>query len=124
MQDFGLHLKNLRKSYNFTQKQLADKLYVSETTIIRWENNYKTPNIESLVQLSKLYHVTLDYIAGVDENYAIVTDDLTDSQIALLENIINEFQSNSKKKDGGLSRSQQEIISDVVIEFNGQRAYK
>lgn len=119
LEDFGLHLKELRKNNKLTQAQLAKKLHVSKATIIRWENNYKMPGIESLIQLAHLYHITLDYIAGIDKRAEIVIDGLTEHQISLLKSIVREFQSTDlKDKNVGLTQRQQGIISDIMLEFN------
>lgn len=121
MFDFGLHLKRLRKSYGFTQEQLAKILHVSKATVIRWENNYKFPSFDSLMQMAEIYNVTLDYIAGVDQKRAIVTDRLTQQQEALLRTMVLEFQSRGVKSDNvGLTQRQQDILSTIMLEFNGK----
>lgn len=93
MCDFGLRLKSLRASYGFTQKQLAKKLNVSEVTVSRWESNYRLPEFISLLNLSILFDVTLDYIAGIDKKTAISTNCLSEDQVKLLKMIVCECQS-------------------------------
>ena len=93
MCDFGLRLKSLRASYGFTQKQLAKKLNVSEVTVSRWESNYRLPEFINLLNLSILFDVTLDYIAGIDKKTAIYTNCLSEDQVKLLKMIVCECQS-------------------------------
>lgn len=65
----GEKLTNLRKKEGFTQEELADKLNVSRQAVSKWEQNQAFPETEKLVQLSKLYGVSLDYLLGtITEN--------------------------------------------------------
>ena len=47
MFDFGERLKGLRKEKGYSQKKLAAKLNVSQNTVLRWENNYKSPTLHN-----------------------------------------------------------------------------
>lgn len=58
--DIGLLLKNLRKKNNFTQEDVAQKLFVSRQTVSRWEQNRTIPNIYVLEDISKLYGISLE----------------------------------------------------------------
>lgn len=117
-----MHLKEQRKKHGYTQKQLAKILNTSEATIIRWENNYKLPGIDSLMQMSILYNVTLDYLTGLDKHRAIVIDRLSKIQEALLRTIILEFQTGGPNEDDiGLTQRQKDILSSVLLEFKGKK---
>lgn len=50
--DFGSKLKNLRIKKNLTQRELADKMYVSDKTISSWESNRTMPDINTIFELS------------------------------------------------------------------------
>jgi len=52
----------LRKKHNLSQEELADKLYVSRQAISRWESGSAMPEATNLLQLSRLFHVTTDYL--------------------------------------------------------------
>lgn len=60
--DFGQRLKELRISKNYQQKDLADLLGVSRTAVVRYENNDRFPEKETLIQLAKALNVSLDYL--------------------------------------------------------------
>ncbi|PAK83655.1 helix-turn-helix transcriptional regulator [Lentilactobacillus parakefiri] len=53
-------LKQKRLAFNLTQEALAEKIYVSPKTISNWENGKTFTDIESLINLSQLYHLSLD----------------------------------------------------------------
>ncbi|WP_125588431.1 helix-turn-helix domain-containing protein [Companilactobacillus jidongensis] len=53
-------LKNKRTELDMTQGDLAKSLYVSKRSITNWETGRTTPDIDSLIRLSKLYDISLD----------------------------------------------------------------
>ena len=71
----GEKLTNLRKKANFTQEELADKLNVSRQAVSKWEQNQAFPETDKLIQLSKLYGVSMDYILGINNDTGELLDD-------------------------------------------------
>ena len=57
-------LTEMRKQAKLSQQNLADKLFVSRSTVSRWENGELTPSIVNLKEMAKLYGVSLDYLCG------------------------------------------------------------
>lgn len=113
-------MKDLRKQSGLTQKQLSQKLDVTVTTIGRWESNYKMPSIERLIELSRIFHVPLNYLVGIEKEKSIVIEYLTQRQQNLLNTLVLEFQSNDKNNHG-LSERQQDILNAILVEFNEQK---
>lgn len=67
--NIGKHLKTLREKNNLTQEQLADKLFVSRSNVSKWERNISLPDAETLLELSKIFNVSVDDILlGNDKN--------------------------------------------------------
>lgn len=56
----------LRKTKGWSQEDLAEKLYVSRQAISRWENGTALPDVENILQISKLFNVTTDYLLNDD----------------------------------------------------------
>ncbi len=56
----------LRKSNGMTQEQLAEKLNVSRQAVSRWESGSASPDASNILQLSKLFGVTADYLLNDD----------------------------------------------------------
>ena len=52
----------LRKETGWSQKDLAEKLDVSRQAISRWENGTALPDASNIVQISKLFNITADYL--------------------------------------------------------------
>lgn len=53
-------LYDLRKQYNLTQEEMAQKLYVTRQAVSRWETGETTPNIETLRLISRIFDVSIN----------------------------------------------------------------
>ncbi|RLJ75133.1 XRE family transcriptional regulator [Pedobacter alluvionis] len=61
------NLKHLReKVLKTTQHKLADKLLVTRASYEKYENNKVQPSIETLLRISKLYHISVDILLTVE----------------------------------------------------------
>lgn len=56
---FGLFVAELRKEKNLTQKELAEKLYVSDKTVSKWERGISMPNVVLLIPIADVLSVTV-----------------------------------------------------------------
>lgn len=61
---FPERLKLLRDDKGFTQKDLAEALNITVSTISHYENGTREPGIEILIQMSKILGVSVDYLVG------------------------------------------------------------
>lgn len=59
-------IKKYRKLRNFSQEELAEKIYVSRQTISNWENGKSYPDIDNLIRLSSLFEISLDTLIKGD----------------------------------------------------------
>jgi len=66
--NFSDKLKDLRKSKNMSQEQLAEKLYVSRQAITKWENGIGLPDIENLIAISALFNESLDNLLSEEKS--------------------------------------------------------
>ncbi len=64
---FSEKLQVIRKSKGITQEQLAEKLNVSRQAVAKWESGQVYPDINNLIQISNLFHVTVDYLVKNQE---------------------------------------------------------
>ena len=63
---FAEKLVQLRKREGYTQEELADRLEVSRQAISRWEMGTAVPDSSNLLQISKLFKVSADYLLNDD----------------------------------------------------------
>lgn len=57
---------SLRKARNMSQEELAEQLGVSRQAVSRWEVGSALPDASNILQLSKLFGVSADYLLNDD----------------------------------------------------------
>ena len=60
--DVGERIQQLRKNNHLSQEQLAERLQISRQSISKWESGQSLPELDKVVQLSKVFEVTTDYL--------------------------------------------------------------
>ncbi len=55
-------IKNLREDHDFTQQYVATYLNIHRVVYSRYENGVREIPVSCLMNLSKLYNVSMDYI--------------------------------------------------------------
>ena len=68
MFNFGEHLKEMRISFNYTQKQVASNIGITERNYQRYEADDQRPSFDILISLADFYNVSLDYLVGRTKN--------------------------------------------------------
>ena len=68
MQSFSKRLKDIMESRGVLQADLAKKTEITETTISRYCNGKRIPNIEALVKIAKELDVPTDLLVGLEWN--------------------------------------------------------
>ena len=63
----AIRLKTLREAHHMTQFQVGKAINVSRSTISGYETKGRQPSHEKLVALTELFHVSMDYLLGSDE---------------------------------------------------------
>ncbi len=92
----GSKLRHLRVQNNLTQAQLAERFGVTTSAVSSYESGTRQPTYETLIKYSRIFHVTTDYILGLDYNATLDVSDLNDEEMAAIIDIITVFR-NSKK---------------------------
>jgi len=71
----GEKIQVLRKQSGMSQEQLAEHITISRQAISRWELNESVPDIENIVQLSRIFGVSTDYLLKEGEFTAVIGAD-------------------------------------------------
>lgn len=79
-------LAKLRKEKGYSQEQLAEELDISRQAISKWERAEASPDTDNLIELAKLYNVSLDYLLGLDNEES---KSVNKNQIIINENGIH-----------------------------------
>lgn len=64
MKIFGKRLKEIRTEKHLKQTDIAKMLNVSGNTVHSWETNKQEPSMTTLLKLSEILEVSLDYLLG------------------------------------------------------------
>ena len=79
--EISQRIKLERQTLKWTQEELADKIFVSKRTISNWETGRTVPDIESVLRLAKVFHVSLDDL--------LLEDSTVVNEIKRREEIVN-----------------------------------
>ena len=71
MVNFGNRLKSLRTKRRLTQKQLADQVGIAVSAISSYESGTRYPSYDVLISFSRIFHVSTDYLLGLDKRAEI-----------------------------------------------------
>ena len=64
---FGKFFKAARKQSGLTQKDVAEKLGIHQSNISDWENDISRPEYENLIELAKIYEVSVEDLLNIDK---------------------------------------------------------
>lgn len=56
----GNNIASRRKRQNLTQEELANKLFVTRQLVSKWENGTGVPSIDDLLNMSEIFHITIE----------------------------------------------------------------
>ena len=60
----GQRIQELRKQHNLSQEALGEKLGVSRQAISRWEMDGAVPEVDKLMAMARLFHLTVGQLLG------------------------------------------------------------
>ena len=87
-------LKELRVESGLTQAQFAKAIGTSQKNISRWELGETEPSVYYLKKIAEFYHITTDYILGVEDDFGHISYDAISSTVTPEESrILNAYRS-------------------------------
>ena len=91
---FGKILRQLRDERKWSQKQLADKLGISDSQVAHYENEDRLPSLQVLINVSRTFGVTTDFLLGLssDRNYWLDVSGLQPEEIDLISQLIDSYR--------------------------------
>ena len=92
MVDFGNNLNTLRLQNGFTQAQVAQKLGVTKSVISAYETGLRLPSYDILINISKIFRVSTDYLLGLENIRELDLSGLTEEEIQALLNLIKAMK--------------------------------
>ena len=58
-------LRDVREDFDFTQKEIAEKLHIQQTHYSRYELGKQMMGIDKYMALSLFYNISIDYLCGM-----------------------------------------------------------
>ena len=90
--DFVTRLKHLRKQAGLTQQQLATQLGITKSVVSFYELQERSPSPEVLIKLAAIFHVSADYLLGLDTRETIDVSDLDEEDVHAVRNIVERLR--------------------------------
>lgn len=85
-------IKSLRESHKLTQAALAKKLDISRSSVNAWELGISVPSTTYVIELSRLLHVSSDYLLGIDNYSTIRIDGLNEAEVRIVSDLVSYFR--------------------------------
>lgn len=89
MVNLGEKLKQLRLEKNLTQKQLASRLGVAISAVSSYESDTRCPTFDTLINYARIFHVSTDYLLGLESKCTLDVSGLSESEILALGQIVD-----------------------------------
>ncbi len=115
---FGDKVRQLREEQDMNQQSLGKKLHVSKQTVSNWENNNVLPSVDKLCSIATYFSCSVDYLLDFSSSNDIIfkTDNLSESQIGRLRQIITDYQNLNSR----ISRLESKLSADAPTESNDE----
>jgi len=96
--NFGEILKDLRKRSGLTQEQLGEQIGKSKSIIYFYELRDRSPSPVALIKLASVFHVSTDYLLGVDPARRLDVSELTEEDIAVVTQMIDLLRKKNQNR--------------------------
>ena len=87
-------LKNCEKKNKLSQKGLAALLGVSRSSVNGWELGFNMPSTQYIIKMARLWHVSTDYLLGIEESQTLSLSGLNQSERTLVYSLLKEIEDN------------------------------
>ncbi len=81
----GERIKYLRKNAHLNQRELAELLKISHSTLSLYESGQRTPNDSVKIKIADFFNVSVDYLVGHKSEESVAFKNLSKSQVYLLK---------------------------------------
>lgn len=116
--DRGELIRKLRTERKITQKQLADRLGVSEATVCKYENNTSTPPFETLRSIASIFNVSMDTLCGMKHQGSLSTHGLTEEQTETIKSLIETYRIKNAQTSKKLTQEQYAVLGQITAELS------
>lgn len=120
-ENLGGRIKKLREKAGITQKKLAERLHISNTTLSQYESGQRIPSDEIKLKIADYFDVSLDFLFGNSKMYQKEKVPLSEKKGNLIvQRALKD--TGLLNQDGNLSEKGGKIISEFI--FNNANMLK
>ena len=114
-------LYEYRKQSGLSQEELAEKLGISRQSVSKWERAESCPDTDNLIELSKIYNVTMDELLNTSKDIVTSTKEEVVKEKVVEKNyrLIIEYDSFEDDNDNEIILNENEV--EVVRESDGYK---
>ena len=94
---FSEKMRNLREKAGLTQKQFAAQIGVSKSVVSQYELQERMPSPFVLIKIASVFHVSTDYLLGIDKKNRLDISELDEKETEIVENLVKFLIENKKK---------------------------
>lgn len=109
------NIKELRLRKKLTQQQLADRLHKGCSTVRMWELGKSSPDSDTLIELSKIFNVSTDYLLSFSDTMSIDKKE-TEPVITPKDKQISRIN----KGLASLNTKQLKLINELIHEISNK----
>ena len=102
----GAFLSALRRAHGMTQRELGDRLFVSDKTISRWERDECAPDLSLIPEIADIFGVTADELLRGERKVPTIPEAATSPE------------NNSPKKDARSERQFKRLLDRRLTKYN------
>ena len=84
-------IKEHRERAGLSQSALAKKIGVTRSAVNAWEMGLSIPTTQYIAELTQLFHVSADYMLGLDNTESIYIGNLSEEEKHILYSLLNYF---------------------------------
>lgn len=103
-------IKELRSKMKISQKELADRLNVSRSTISMWETGASQPDFDNVLKIAEIFDVSVDYLIGreADSDTSKPSENIT----------FDDFTFAFHNETSSLTESEKELLLSMARKLN------
>ena len=109
-------IKKIRTENGLSQIEFGRKVGVSRTSVNAWEMGISAPSLVMLMEMSRLFKVSVDYILELENDFKISIGHLDEVERQMIVNMIKKFELlNETRKLLRDYNVEVDIINDEII---------
>ena len=91
-------IKFLREQQKMTQTELAKRLGITRSSVNAWEIGISVPSTQYIVELAEIFHVSTDYLLGVNSTAVIPATGLSEEDMQMVYQLIDYIRKKNRAK--------------------------